>query len=129
MFVLHAAIRGIYVFGISCFHCQYFVFFLYINLCRRPMYITIPTEKLKSMCKTAHYLTGICRTESKFKKLKKVFLSFLRNPERDISFPIFIRKEFETRKLERKSKQKISRLIDLLHVYRLYDFLSFLSSI
>ena len=35
------------------------------------------------------------------------------------SFPIFIRKEIETRKLERKSKQKISRLIDLL--YRLND--------
>ena len=31
----------------------------------------------------------------------------VRNPERDISFPIFIRKEIETRKLERKSKQKI----------------------
>ena len=38
----------------------------------------------------------------------------LRNPGRDISFPIFIRKEIETRKLELKSKQKISRLIDLL---------------
>ena len=31
------------------------------------------------------------------------------DPGRDISFPIFIRKEIETRKLERKSKQKISR--------------------
>ena len=30
----------------------------------------------------------------------------MRNPGRDISFPIFIRKEIETRKLERKSKQK-----------------------
>ena len=30
----------------------------------------------------------------------------LRNPGRDISFPIFIRKEIETRKFERKSKQK-----------------------
>ena len=47
---------------------------------------------------------------------------FLRNPGRDISFPIFIRKEIETRKLERKSKQKISRLIDLL--YRLNDIIS-----
>ena len=46
----------------------------------------------------------------------------LRNPGRDISFPIFIRKEIETRKLERKSKQKISRLIDLL--YRLNDIIS-----
>ena len=46
----------------------------------------------------------------------------LRNPERDISFPIFIRKEIETRKLERKSKQKISHLIDLL--YRLNDKIS-----
>ena len=43
----------------------------------------------------------------------------MRNPGRDISLPIFIRKEIETRKLERKSKQKISRLIDLL--YRLKD--------
>ena len=40
----------------------------------------------------------------------------VRNPGRDISFPIFIRKEIETRKLERKSKQKISRLIDLLYI-------------
>ena len=46
----------------------------------------------------------------------------LRNPGRDISFPIFIRKEIETRKLERKSKQNISRLIDLL--YRLNDIIS-----
>ena len=46
----------------------------------------------------------------------------LRNPGRDISFPIFIRKEIETRKLEWKSKQKISRLIDLL--YRLNDIIS-----
>ena len=46
----------------------------------------------------------------------------LRNPGRDISFPIFIRKEIETRILERKSKQKISRLIDLL--YRLNDIIS-----
>ena len=30
----------------------------------------------------------------------------LRNPGRDISFPIFIRKEIETRILERKSKPK-----------------------
>ena len=48
--------------------------------------------------------------------------SYVRNPGRDISFPIFIRKEIETRKLERKSKQKISRLIDLL--YRLNDIIS-----
>ena len=47
----------------------------------------------------------------------------LRNPGRDISFPIFIRKEIETRKLE----QKISRLIDLL--YRLNDIISRLNDI
>ena len=47
---------------------------------------------------------------------------WLRDPGRGISFPIFIRKEIETRKLERKSKQKISRLIDLL--YRLNDIIS-----
>ena len=46
----------------------------------------------------------------------------VRKPGRDISFPIFIRKEIETMKLERKSKQKISRLIDLL--YRLKDIIS-----
>ena len=50
---------------------------------------------------------------------RKLADSFIRNPGRDISFPIFIRQEIETRKLERKSKQKISRLIDLL--YRLND--------
>ena len=47
---------------------------------------------------------------------------FVRNPGRDISFPIFIRKEIETRKLERKSKQKISSLNDLL--YRLNEIIS-----
>ena len=46
----------------------------------------------------------------------------IRNPGRDISFPIFIGKKIETRKFERKSKQKISRLIDLL--YRLNDIIS-----
>ena len=46
----------------------------------------------------------------------------LRNPGRDISYPMFIRKEIETRKLERKSKQKIFRLIDLL--YHLNDIIS-----
>ena len=45
--------------------------------------------------------------------------AYLRNPGRDISFSIFISKEIETRKLERKSKQQISRLNDLL--YRLND--------
>ena len=49
-------------------------------------------------------------------------MAYVRNPGRDISFPIFIRKEIETRKLERKSKQKISGLIDLL--YRLSDIIS-----
>ena len=39
----------------------------------------------------------------------------------DISFPIFIRKEIETRKLERKSKQQISRLNGL---YRLNNIIS-----
>ena len=34
------------------------------------------------------------------------YAGLLRNPGRDISFPIFIRKEIETRKLERKSQQK-----------------------
>ena len=56
------------------------------------------------------------------KKIANVLIRQLRNPGRDISFPIFIRKEIETRKLERKSKQKISRLIDLL--YSLNDIIS-----
>ena len=46
---------------------------------------------------------------------------FLRNPGRDISFPIFIRNKIETRKLERKSNQQISHLNDL---YRLNDKIS-----
>ena len=51
-------------------------------------------------------------------------MPYVRNPGRDISFPIFIRKEIETGKLERKSKKKkkISRLIDLL--YCLNDIIS-----
>ena len=49
-------------------------------------------------------------------------VKLLRNPGRDISFPIFIRKESETGKLELISKQKISRLIDLL--YRLNDIIN-----
>ena len=46
----------------------------------------------------------------------------VRNPGREISFPIFIKKEIETRKLERNSKQQISRLNDLL--YLLNDIIS-----
>ena len=38
----------------------------------------------------------------------------VRNPGRDISLPILIRKEMETRKLERKSKQQISRVNDII---------------
>ena len=53
---------------------------------------------------------------------KAIPMSPLRNPGRDISFPTFIRKEIETRKLERKSKQQISRLNDIL--YRLNDIIS-----
>ena len=40
----------------------------------------------------------------------------------DISFPIFVRKEIEKRKLERKSKQQISRLNDLFN--RLNEIIS-----
>ena len=36
---------------------------------------------------------------------KNIDIALVRNPGRDISFPIFIRKELETRKLERKLKQ------------------------
>ena len=56
-----------------------------------------------------------CKELAKFSKWAYFpSYSYLRNSGRDISFPVFIRKEIETRKLERKSKQKISRLIDLL---------------
>ena len=41
--------------------------------------------------------------------------SFLYGTRKEHSCPIFIRKEIETRKLERKSKQKMSRFIDLLY--------------
>ena len=44
----------------------------------------------------------------------------LRNPGRDISFPIFTRKEIETKRIRKKIKTIISRL---------NDFLSFLSNI
>ena len=53
---------------------------------------------------------------------KSISRNYVRNSGSDISFPIFIRKEIETIKLERKSKQQISRLIDLL--YRLNDIIS-----
>ena len=66
------------------------------------------------------------RSVLKLSTVRKLYTGHLqmnvRNPGRDISSPIFIRKEIETRKLERKSKQKISRLIDLL--YRLNDITS-----
>ena len=65
---------------------------------------------------------SLCRATLCFRSFispEELSITFLRNPGRDISFPIFIRKEIETRKLERKSKQNISRLIDLL--YRLND--------
>ena len=65
---------------------------------------------------------SLCRVTFCFRSFispEELSITFLRNPGRDISFPIFIRKELETRKLERKSKQNISRLIDLL--YRLND--------
>ena len=38
-----------------------------------------------------------------------------------LSFPIYSRKEIETKILERKSKQKISRFIDL--IYRLFNIM------
>ena len=53
------------------------------------------------------------RTE--FANLKNKHGIKVGNPGRDISFPIFISKEIETRKVERKSKQQISRLNDLLY--------------
>ena len=71
------------------------------------------------------FILSFCLNKKKKKKKKKNRKDggiYLWNLERDISFPIFIRKEIETRLLERKSKQKISRLIDLL--YRLNDIIS-----
>ena len=63
-----------------------------------------------------------CVTDGDLLHLHQSMEADVRNPGRDIYFPIFIRKEIETRKLERKSKQKISRFIDLL--YRLHDIIS-----
>ena len=54
-----------------------------------------------------------------FRKIGILFRPDFTEPRKGISFPIFIRKEIETRKVERKSKQKICRLIDRL--YRLND--------
>ena len=48
------------------------------------------------------------------------FVSFVRNPGRDISFPIFTRKEIETKRIRKEIKTIISRL---------NHFLSFLSNI
>ena len=45
------------------------------------------------------------RKEIETRRIRKE-IKTIRDPGRDISFPIFIRKEIETRKLERKSKQK-----------------------
>ena len=45
----------------------------------------------------------------------------MRNPGRDISFPIFIRKEIETRKLERKSKQKNISFNRLIISFKRYN--------
>ena len=53
------------------------------------------------------------RIKTQQRQLKMRRIMMIRNPGRDISFPIFIRKEIKTRKLERRSKQQISRLNDL----------------
>ena len=90
------------------------------------------------MCQQSMRVPFLTATHKRNKTLREIVLSYVlnscdkmahrgnvtnvRNPGRDISFPIFIRKEIKTRKLERKSKQKISRLIDLL--YRLNDIIS-----
>ena len=47
------------------------------------------------------------------KKKKKVFRTHIRNTGRDISFPIFTRKEVETKKIGKEIKTIISRLNDL----------------
>ena len=60
--------------------------------------------------------------ESQFISTRKVITPYVRNPGRYISFPIFIRKEIETGKIERKTKPQMSRLNDLL--YRLNHTIS-----
>ena len=68
-----------------------------------------------------HVWSGAENLGNRYGRLK-LFSYLCAEPRKGISFPIFIRKETETRKLERKSKQKISRLNDLL--YRLNDVIS-----
>ena len=57
-------------------------------------------------------------TEGTFNTLnfneKKIFFADVRNPGRDISFPIFTRKEIETKSIRKEIKTIISRLN---HVY------------
>ena len=48
-------------------------------------------------------------------------MSLVRNPKRDISFPIFNRKEIETWKLERKSKQKKISFNRLIISFKQYN--------
>ena len=80
---------------------------------------------LQAKCDTTTRLTGKWTCEQMKERgpygrdKRKLYICRIRNPGRDISFPIFIRKEIETRKLERKSNQQISRLNDLL--YRLIE--------
>ena len=54
------------------------------------------------------------------KSRRKLHYAFLRNPGRDISFPIFTRKEIETKRIRKEIETIISRL---------NHFLSFLSNI
>ena len=63
-------------------------------------------EPLKFYCIKAAAVSVLGNQSSSERFVEKKMCINIRNPGRDISFPIFIRKEIETRKLERKSKQK-----------------------
>ena len=67
-----------------------------------------------------HFFSNITRKEIETKRIRKE-IKTIRNPGRDISFPIFIRKEIETRKLEQKSKQKNISFNRLIISFKRYN--------
>ena len=54
---------------------------------------------------------------------KQLLVYFLQKPERDISFPIFMRRETEKKKMRMEIRTTNISLNDLLYMYRLNDML------